>query len=45
MYSNKSIEKLIDSLKAENSRLRELLGIVDGHAGEIVRTLAGEVSE
>jgi hypothetical protein len=35
----------IDNLKAENSRLRELLGLIDGHAGEIVSALAGEVSE
>lgn len=33
------------ALKAENKRLRELLGLIDGHAGEIVSALAGEVSE
>jgi uncharacterized small protein (DUF1192 family) len=39
------LKEKIAALKAENARLRELLGVVDGHAGEIVSALAGEVSE
>ena len=30
----------VEELRAENARLRALLGIVDGHAGEIVRALS-----
>lgn len=40
-----NLKALNTSLKAENARLRELLGLIDGHAGEIVSALAGEVSE
>ena len=45
ILKNDILKKKIADLKAENQRLRELLGTIDGHAGEIVSALAGEAAK